>query len=478
MRGLNGIRVAMTAGLITMMSAGLTVAAPAASQAAVSPSGLYSFGSNTYGELGDGTTTASTPPVWLSGLPSPVIQVAASYEASAALLANGTVWTWGDNYYDGLGYSSASEIVDTPHQVLGLPTITQIALSDDVNGYAVAANGSLWAWGLNTNGQLGDDGTLYGSATPVQVPGLTGVWRVAAGTEYVLALRNDGTVWAWGDNEYGNLGDRTTANHLVPEQVPGLAGIAQVAVGSFTSFAVSDGGTLFSWGENNLGNLGTGSSAQYTVSPAPVPGLTGVTQVASDDVSTLALAHGAVYSWGFNGCGELGDGTTTSRSTPELIDQGPITQVAVGAGFLAAGSSAAIEPNGTLLTWGCNGDGQLGQGVGGNFLTTPTPVTDLGGVSQIAFGSESTGLIGGAYGLAIAATPSVPNLVGDTLAAAGTALHNAGLALGPISDVTDYTCNYIGRVRGQYPPAGTTLAYLSAVSVTIAVRPLYPHQCP
>jgi alpha-tubulin suppressor-like RCC1 family protein len=477
MRGLSGIRVIMAAGLATMVGAGLAVSAPVASQAAVSAPGLYTLGSNTYGELGDGTTTAvtspTTSPVLLTGLPSPVIQVAAGFEASAALLANGTVWTWGES-------SDGSGIVDTPQQVPGLPRITQIALgTGDV--YAVAANGSLWAWGDNTYGQLGN-GTKTSSYSPVQVRGLTGAWQVAAGEGFALALREDGTVWAWGGNGEGNLGDGTTVSHLVPEQVPGLTGIAQVAA-SAASFAVSDGGTLFSWGWNLFGDLGTGTSAQYTVSPVPVPGLTGVMQVATDGVSTLALADAAVYSWGNNLCGELGDGTTTARSTPELIDRGPIIQVAVGETFLFSGFSAAIEPNGTLLTWGCDGDGQLGQGSRGGPITTPAPVTGLTGVTQIAFGDEVTRLVGGAYALVIASAPvvpttRVPNLVGDTLNAAYSATQRAGLVIGTISTVTDYTCNYIGRVRGQNPSAGAIVNSGSAVSITIAEPPPPPHQCP
>jgi len=459
------------------MSAGLTLAAPVASQAAVSASGLYDFGSNAYGELGDGTTTASTSPVLLRALPSPVIQVAAGYKTSAALLANGTVWTWGENYYGWLGYGYTSGVVDTPHQVPGLPRITQIALSTEGDGYAVAANGSLWAWGDNTYGQLGN-GTTTSSSLPGLVLGLTGIWQVAAGPSFALALREDGTVFAWGDNQSGNLGDGSTTASYLARPVPGLTGISQVAAGGSTSFAVSSSGALYSWGGNSQGNLGTGSSAQYTVSPAPVPGLTGVTQVASDGLSTLALANAAVYSWGNNLCGELGDGTTTDRSTPELVDRGPIAQVAVGATFLFDGYSAAVEPNGTLLTWGCNGLGQLGQGISGSMITTPTPVTDLTGVSQIAFGSESTGLSGGAYGLVIAATPSVPELVGDTLTRATTALHSAGLVVGTISYAFDYTCDTIGRVMRQAPLAGTTVAYRSAVAVTIGERPPSTLQCP
>jgi len=479
MRSLSGIRVIVAAGLITAVSAALAVAAPVAApiaaQAGVNASAPYSFGSNSFGELGDGTTTASTTPVLLSGLPSPVIQVAAGFEASAALLANGTVWTWGRNGYLGLG--DADGIVDRPQQLPGLPRITQIALGMGDDGYAVAADGSLWAWGDNTYGQLGN-GTTTTSYTPIQVPGLTGVWQVAAGADYVLALREDGTVWAWGSNGRGNLGDGTTASHLVPEQVPGLTAIAQVAAGDDTSFAVRDGGTLFSWGDNALGTLGTGTAGGYAVSPTPVPGLTGVTQVASNGLSTLALANAAVWSWGINDCGELGDGTTTNRYSPELILPGPITQVAAGITFVFRGFSAAIRPDGQLLTWGCNEVGQLGQGTAGGPITTPTPVAGLTGVSQIAFGAEITGLFGGAYGLVIAAAPTVPNVVGDTLAGVGIALRAAGLVVGTISTTTDWLCNDVGRVEYQNPPAGTTVAYGSAVSITIGERPPPPHECP
>jgi alpha-tubulin suppressor-like RCC1 family protein len=466
------------AGVMIVVSAAL--AAPAAATPALgSRQALYAMGNNTFGELGDGNTTASTSPVLAGGLPGTVSQVAAGYETSAALLTNGTVWTWGHGYYAGLGYAD-SGTVSTPRPVAGLRGITEIAMSGEGNGYAVAANGSVWAWGDNSHGQLGN-GTTTESWTPVQVPGLTGIVNVAAGPYYVLALRQDGTVWAWGDNNGGELGDGTTTGRLSPEQVPGLASIASVAAAG-TSFAVTSSGTVFSWGSNSSGNLGTGTTATFTTSPAAVSGLGGVTQLVSDGLNTLGLAEnngGLVYAWGNNGCGELGDGTTTGKSRPEYIGLANITQVAVGGTFLLDGFAAAVRNDGTLLAWGCNGFGQLGLGPNNGPVETPTAVTALTGVSQIAFGSEmSAPLVGGAYSLVVASAPVVPNLKGDTAAGAHLALQTAGLTLGPVSYATDWTCNDIGRVMNQNPSAGTTLYYGSAVGITIGQRPPAPHLCP
>jgi len=382
-------------------------------------------------------------------------------------------------YYAGLGYAY-SGTVSTPRQVPGLSGITEIAMSGEGNGYAVAANGSVWAWGDNPYGQLGN-GTTTMSWTPVQVPGLTGIVNVAAGPYYALALRQDGTVWAWGDNNGGELGDGTTTGHLSPEPVPGLASIASVAA-SGTSFAVTSSGTVLSWGSNADGELGSGSSASYTTSPAPVSGLGGITQLVSDGLNTLALAEnngGLVYAWGENLCGELGDGTTTNRSTPEYIGLANITQVAVGGTFLLDGFSAAVRNDGTLLTWGCNGFGQLGLGANHGPVLTPTAVTALTGVSQIAFGAEMQApLVGGAYSLIVASAPIVPNVKGLTAAGARSALQAAGLTLGSVSYATDWLCNDIGRVLNQNPPAGATVYYGSAVGITIGQRPPPPRLCP
>jgi alpha-tubulin suppressor-like RCC1 family protein len=138
-----------------------------------------------------------------------VTKLATGLRSAGALLADGTLWTWGDNYYHQLGYGTANPVVTIPHQVPGLNGITQFALSDEGNGYAVGAGGTLWGWGDNSFGQLGT-GSTSPSYTPVQVPGLTGVTQATAGPYYMLALKSDGTVWAWGRNGDGSLGDGST----------------------------------------------------------------------------------------------------------------------------------------------------------------------------------------------------------------------------------------------------------------------------
>ena len=470
-------------GATAVVSAAL--AAPAAAVPpglqAVSGPAIYGFGTNQLGELGNGTQTAtpSLSPVPASGPPGTVTHLATGLHSAGALLADGTVWTWGDNYYHELGYSTDNPFVLTPHQVPGLSAITQIALSSEGNGYALGPGGILWAWGDNRSGQLGN-GSTTPSDTPVLVPGLSGVIQVAAGPYYVLALKSDGTVWAWGDNSDGSMGDGNTTARLRTERVPGLTGITQVAAAS-PSFAVRSDDTLFSWGDNSLGQLGNGTKGGITTSPAPVHGLIGVTQVASSGASALAIAGSAerVWAWGDDTCGELGDGSTTSTSTPELIGLVGVTQVIMGVEGIFVWSSAAIRYDGSLWTWGCNGLGQLANGT--TFATlTPTLVTSLRHVSQFAFGDDSINVFHvGFFSLALGMLPStVPILSGDTTAQASQALQAAGLVLGTVSSAVDYTCNNLGTVTYQNPPAGTSLNPGSAVSITIGKAPPPPHQCP
>ena len=205
--------VLVVAGLAVAASAG--TAAPA--MAAATP-GAFAFGYNPAGELGDGTRAEQVLPVPVSGLPGTVRQLSAGGSTSAALLSDGTVWTWGDNTFGALGNGTSGGTAVTPQPVAGLSGITQIAVgADDRDVYAVRSDGTLWAWGDNGAGELGN-GTTVSHFSPVQVPGLTGIRQVSAGPDYALALRSDGTVRAWGDNSYGYLGDGTTTSRLAPVQ--------------------------------------------------------------------------------------------------------------------------------------------------------------------------------------------------------------------------------------------------------------------
>ena len=445
------------AGLAVVVGAGTAapaVAAPAASQPATGP-GLFGFGNNDDGQLGNGTVTTRTlGPV--SGLPASVRQIAAGGSSSAALLPDGTVWAWGDNEYGLLGNGSTNFPASTPRQVPGLTGITQIAVAVlGQDAYAVGSGGSVWAWGRNLHGQLGN-GTTVNWYSPAPVPGLTGITQVSAGPGYTLALRSDGTVWAWGENDGGQLGDGTKADHLVPEQVPGLSGITQV-LASGVSFAVRSDGTVLDWG---FGYLGNGADAGTALTPQQVTGLTGITQVASDGGHTLALrSDGMVWAWGLNKDGEVGDGTTNLRLSPEPLSLSAIIRVAAG-----TETSAAIRSGGTLLTWGDNPKGGLDISTCCLSVNpTPTPAAGLTWVSQVSFGDM--------YGLALVTVPpgyvAVPSLIGDPQSLAAEHLQAAGLALGTVGSAIDRTCDNIGTVMSQRPAAGSYVLRGTHVSITI-----------
>lgn len=235
-------------------------AAPAVAAVASAGPGLFAWGANNWGQLGDGTTTDRAVPGPVGGLPADVRRVFLS----------------------------------------------------DFGGFAAAVNGdgTVSAWGGNGHGQFGD-GTTTGRDTPAVVPGLTGITQVAGGKLQMLFLGSDGTVFASGDNELGQLGDGTTTERHTPVVVSGLTGVTQIASGTYTGYALRSDGTVWAWGNNSYGELGDGATARSLV-PEQVPGLTGITQVAAGDGDAFAIrSDGTLLAWGDSG--QLGDGTTTNR---------------------------------------------------------------------------------------------------------------------------------------------------------------------
>ena len=463
--------------LVSLASAALTSAALAGTAAppavAANAPPIWAWGNDEHGELGDGTFAQRSSPVYTADVlgGAEITQIVAGGGVSAALLSNGTVWTWGDNFFGALGNGSTGGSSATPGQVPGLTGITQVAIS--YNGsdlFALGAGGVVWGWGLNGDGQLGN-GTTSPSALPMQVPGLAGINQIAPGPTYTLALRSNGTVLAWGDNADGQLGDGTRTQHRTPVPVPGLNGIVQVSAND-PSFAVRFTGIVFAWGSNgnNTGVLGLGATGDVAI-PTQIPGLAGITHLAATGDHVLALANsGTVYAWGANGAGELGDGTTTNRSTPEPLSLGGVIKVAAG-----LGSSAAVRSDGTLLTWGDNGYGELGVGTCCR-VSNPVPaqVTSLASVSQVAVGDEwmlAVGTQAPPPPLAV-----VPNLGGDSRSQASQSLGAVGLVLGTVGSVVDNSCNNLGTVLSQNPAAGSHVSLGSAVSITIGVPPKHP--CP
>jgi alpha-tubulin suppressor-like RCC1 family protein len=188
-------------------------------------------------------------------------------------------------------------------------------------------DGTVWAWGSNSNGQLGNGTAGPGTDTfiPVQATGITGVTAIAAGSFHTVALRNifnlnnDGTVWAWGSNSKGQLGDGTVIDKWTPSLVIGLALMTTVAAGFDHTIALASNGAIWTWGNNERGQLGDGTVIQRSV-VAPIIGFTGVTAIASGILNNIVLKRdGTLAVWGVNNKGQLGDGTTSDRLIPTTV---------------------------------------------------------------------------------------------------------------------------------------------------------------
>lgn len=395
---------------------------------------MRATGDNSDGQLGDGTTTDALVPVIVSGVSS-ALACAAGDLHSLALLADGTVLSWGSNTAGQLGDAVAGR--STPGPVPGLVNVVAIAAGDD-HSLALLADGSLLSWGANDRGQLGRSGYPY----PVAVAPFGTVVAIAAGSLHSLAVTADGNVWAWGDDSNGQTAwNVRDFNSPVPTRVDGVANAARVGAGKYHSLAAGDegsvwafgqngdgrlgdgfdsvvptprrvttggvasvsgrdtfrlallaGGTVATWGDGYNGQLGFGYRPLLNVLPSELPSLSGVAQVVAGSSHALALLNdGSLYAWGRNGDGELGDGTTFDRTAPgKITGVPPMIMVSAGLRF-----SLAVLFDGSVVAWGKNLYGQLG-----NNSTTdssrPVPASGPTGVTAIAAGYSHSLAVDGA----------------------------------------------------------------------------------
>jgi alpha-tubulin suppressor-like RCC1 family protein len=515
------------------------------------------------GDFGYNDAYAPTKNIYLSG----VTAVAAGEYHGLYLLSDGTVYSCGYNDEGLLGNGvSDSNDYGAPQQVLGVcptsnpipapPTTTQPATPNHTAaecGYltnikAIAAGyyhslaldnaGNVYAWGDNEYGELGIGNTYgpeacsyygyqdsnsttqytyYGcSTTPVRVPGLTNVVQIVAGDDFSVALKADGTVWAFGYNYYGQLGQDpattqctnyyyyggnpyTQTCNPTPTQVQGLPVISQVATGMYADhvLALDTAGQVWSWGYNSDGELGRGNFNYSEFTPARVVGpdgtgfLSGVAQPdpakpylerigATEYASYAVMTDGTVYSWGYNSEGELGDGTTNESSTPvHVLGVG-------GVGFLgniaSLGSGGyetayAITNDGRLYSWGYNNDGELGIGNDSGNALTPVLVQAIRDVLAVSASSEEWALaVVGAK-----ASPSANNLtfgnqaVGTSSAPQAATLTNSGSAPLTVTGVTIAGANagdfaQSGGCTGSIAPGGSCSVYVTFTPAAIGAR--------
>ncbi|MBO7743100.1 hypothetical protein I8J29_02755 [Paenibacillus sp. MWE-103] len=321
---------------------------------------------------------------------SDVTMVAEGMGHALALKQDGTVWSWGNNAFGQLGYGGTTIEDDPPVQVQDLDSVVAISTGSD-HSLALKSDGTVWAWGSNYLGQLGIGKEGGVSSSPVQVTNLSSVVAIAAGNNHNLAVKSDGTVWSWGQNQFGALGDGSTTARYTPVQVQGLSSVIDVAAGERHSLALKSDGTVWGWGSNESGELGDGSMKnRYT--PVQVQGIDSVIDVAAGSSSgyshSLALkSDGTVWAWGNNYAGKLGDGTTTSRTSPvQVIHLDSVTAIDAGREH-----SLALKSDGTVWAWGYNDFGQLGDGSSTRSgSSSPVQVQGLGSVISISGGSDQS----------------------------------------------------------------------------------------
>lgn len=279
------------------------------------------WGWGNVGQLGNGTTTVDqTSTVAVSGL-TDAVALDANSNHTCAVKSDGTVACWGSNSGGELG-DGTTTARSTPVTVTGLSSVTAIALGS-THSCALKSDGTVACWGSSLYGRLGNGVTASQIfSSPVAVSGLSDAIALAAGDAHTCALKSDGSVACWGFNTNGELGNGTTTRSGTPVAVSGLANAIALASGYSHTCALKADNTLACWGYNPSGQVGNGSTVNQT-SPVAVAGLSGVAAVGTGQDHSCALKKdGSVLCWGGNGSGQIGDGSTTTRSAPTAAQGG------------------------------------------------------------------------------------------------------------------------------------------------------------
>jgi alpha-tubulin suppressor-like RCC1 family protein len=347
---------------------------------------LWSWGYNNNGQLGvNDTTFRSTPVTTLLG-GNNWKSIAGGGVHTVALKTDGTLWTWGYNNFGPLGVNDTTHRSTPVTTLLGGNNWKSIA-GGGFHTIALKTDGTLWSWGRNTYGALGVNDTTHRSTPVTTLLGGTNWKSIAGGYYHTVALKTDGTLWTWGYNNNGQLGVNDTTTRSTPvTTLLGGTNWKSIAGGLYYTVALKTDGTLWTWGSNNFGPLGVNDT---TFRSTPVTTLLGGNNWKSIDCGsyhTIALkTDGTLWSWGLNTSVQLGVNDTTNRSTPVTTLLGGNNWKSIAGGGV---HTVALKTDGTLWSWGYNGNGQLGVN---DTTYRSTPVTTLLG------GNNWKSIAGGSY---------------------------------------------------------------------------------
>lgn len=332
---------------------------------------VFTWGLNTDGQLGQGDMRTLLLPQVLSSFGG-VKAVAAGANHTLFLRQDGTVWAAGDNTYGQLGDGTSGSGTEkpVPVQVVGLANVVAISAGYEFS-VALKEDGTVWAWGRNDSGQLGN-GTQQHSSVPVQVVGLPAMQKIAAGGYHALGLTASGVLCGWGSSMYYQLAQKGVLTTPMAITLPEPADIIAIAAGGYHSLALTSDGRVWSWGRNNYGQLGRYGSEQEPAAAA----IEDSQQIAAGSYHSLALKRdGTVWVWGSNYQGQLGCSSPLQSAVPVQVGALPnITAIASGNYH-----SLAFDQEGHLYAWGLNDSGQLGNGTqsGAGPAKVQVPVTEI-----------------------------------------------------------------------------------------------------
>ena len=331
------------------------IAAGVESSCASDLAGLaWCWGSNSAGQIGDGTATPRLSPVQVGGALA-LVGVVVGGGHACGLIAAGAAYCWGSNGSGQLGTGGVISQLQ-PAAVAGGHQFTQLT-AGLAHTCGLRVDGTILCWGSNTNGRLGD-GTTISRTAPTPVAG--GPWASvhAESSLHTCAVRPDASAWCWGFNGSGRLGDGTLADRSSPTLVLGDLAWQTLAAGPGHTCGLTLGGTAYCWGTGGQGQLGTGSANNISLA-VPVTGGHTFATITVGVVHSCALTPaGAAWCWGFNGSGRLGDGTTTSRLEPVAVSGGAVLQsISAGGDFTCARTT-----QGAAVCWGLNFEGRVGDG--------------------------------------------------------------------------------------------------------------------